>query len=272
MYRLYVDEVGTDALTNLQEDNHRFLSLTGVAMAVTDARDNLEPKLNMIKAELFNHDPDAPLIFHRKDIMGGKGPFQPIRTNPEFRASFDERILEVYRQTPYTVITALIDKLWMARQHHWVQTHPYHYLMGVLTEKYVQFLERKEAIGDIMPESRQKKDTLLQAAYSEVRANGLRYVNKERILARLPGPNLKFRKKSDNIAGLQLADLLAHPSHIFVREKMGHDVARGPFCIQVCDILWASKYDRSPYNGRIKGYGYKHLPDTQRAANAAPMD
>jgi hypothetical protein len=52
------------------------------------------------------------------------------------------------------------------------------------------------------------------------------------------------------------------------RQKMGHDVTRGPFCIQ----LWASKYDRSPYNGRIKGYGYKHLPDTQRAANAAPMD
>lgn len=72
MYRLYVDEVGTDALTNLQEDNHRFLSLTGVAMAVTDARDNLEPKLNMIKAELFNHDPDAPSSSTVKILWVGK--------------------------------------------------------------------------------------------------------------------------------------------------------------------------------------------------------
>jgi Protein of unknown function (DUF3800) len=272
MYRLYVDEVGTDALTNLQLDNHRYLSLTGIAMTVADARDNLEPNLNLIKAEMFNHDPDAPLIFHRKDIMGGKGQFQPIRTEANFRAEFNDRILRVYRQTPYRVITALIDKLWMARQDHWVQTHPYHYLMGILTEKYVQFLERTGAIGDIMPESRQNKDTLLQAAYDEVRANGLAYVPRERIIAVLHGPNLKFRKKSDNIAGLQLSDLLAHPSHMFVREKMGHDVNRGPFCRQVCDILWESKYDRSPYNGKIKGYGYKHLPDTQRAANAAPMD
>jgi Protein of unknown function (DUF3800) len=272
MYRLYVDEVGTDVLTNLQEDNHRYLSLTGIAMQVSDARDNLEPSLNAIKADLFNHDPDAPLIFHRKDIMGGKGAFGPIRTDENFRASFDERILDVYQNAPYKVITALIDKLWMARQDHWVQTHPYHYLMGILTEKYVQFLERRRAIGDIMPESRQNKDTLLQAAYDDVRANGLRYVERERISASLPGSKLKFRKKSDNIAGLQLSDMLAHPSHMFVREKMGHDVNRGPFCRQVCEILWNLKYDRSPYNGKIKGYGYKHLPDTQRAANAAPMD
>lgn len=241
-------------------------------MEVPVARDLLEPNLNHIKAELFGHDPDCPLIFHRSDIMGGKGPFQPIREEAEFRTEFDQRILSVFSDTPYVVITALVDKLWMAKQDHWAQTHPYHYLMGILVEKYVQFLERKDAIGDIMPESRQGKDALLQKAFAELRERGLRYVTKERIISRLRGDNLKFRKKSDNIAGLQLCDLLAHPSHMFVREKMGHDVNRGPFCRLVCDILWVSKYDRSAYNGKIKGYGYKHLPDTQRAANAAPMD
>jgi hypothetical protein len=39
MYRLYVDEVGTDDMTNLEDDNHRYLSLTGVAMEVSHARD-----------------------------------------------------------------------------------------------------------------------------------------------------------------------------------------------------------------------------------------
>jgi hypothetical protein len=271
MYRLYVDEVGTDALTHLEKDKHRFLSLTGVAMKIADARDSLEPRLARLKADLFDHDPDAPLILHRKDIMGGKGKFGRIRTDDEFRSAFDARIFDAFTHEPYSVITALIDKLWMVKQDHWMQTHPYHYLMEILVEKYVQFLERKRSIGDIMPESREGKDGLLQKAYEEVRDRGTRYVVAARIASALRGPRLKFRKKSDNSAGLQLCDLLAHPSHMFVREKMGHEVDRGPFCLRVCDLLWTSKYDRSPYNGRIKGYGYKHLPDTQRAANAAPM-
>lgn len=271
MYRLYVDEVGTDHLTNLSDDKGRYLSLTGVAMTLETVRNELEPAFNLIKSEMFNHDPDAPLILHRKDIMGGNGAFRRIRTDADFRADFDKRIVACFTDTPYVVITALIDKRWMLTQTHWTERHPYHYLMEILVEKFVQFLERKQAIGDIMPESRQGKDAKLQKAYLTVRDRGTQFVSSDRIASRLRGSNLKFRKKSENSAGLQLCDLIAHPSHMFVREKMGHDVQRGPFCQGVCDILWNSKYDRSIYNGRIKGYGYKHLPDTQRAANAAPM-
>ena len=64
----------------------------------------------------------------------------------------------------------------------------------------------------------------------------------------------------DNCAGLQLCDLLAHPSHIYVRKQMGHDVALGPFSTLVSAILESSKYDRSPWNGKVKGYGFKHQP------------
>lgn len=51
MYRLYVDEVGTDDLTHLDDDNNRYLSLTGVAMKITVARDDLGPRLDAIKAK-----------------------------------------------------------------------------------------------------------------------------------------------------------------------------------------------------------------------------
>ena len=69
MYRLYVDEVGTDALTHLDKDKHRFLSLTGVAMKIADARDLLEPAVNRLKAQIYRHDPDTPIILHRKEIL-----------------------------------------------------------------------------------------------------------------------------------------------------------------------------------------------------------
>jgi hypothetical protein len=70
MFRLYVDEVGTASLTHLDQDKHRYLSLTGVAIDIRHAADALEPNMNWIKASVLNHDPDSPIIFHRTDIMG----------------------------------------------------------------------------------------------------------------------------------------------------------------------------------------------------------
>lgn len=259
MYRLYVDEVGTDGLTHLDKDKHRFLSLTGVAMRVDYVRDEFTKNLDWIKAKVFDHDPDAPLVFHRKEILGFKGVYECLR-KPETKALFDKCMLRLFEATDYTVITALIDKQWMLKQKHWSRDHPYHYLMDILVEKFTQFLERKKDIGDIMPESRQDKDALLQSAFDRVRAKGSDFVTAGRIASAIRSKTLKFRSKPDNIAGLQLCDLVAHPSHIFVRSLMKHEVALGPFSTQVSDILRLQKYDRSPWSGKVLGYGIKHLP------------
>ncbi|VVT04765.1 DUF3800 domain-containing protein [Erythrobacter sp. EC-HK427] len=260
MIRLYVDEQGTDTLTNLDQDKHRFLSLTGVALNREYARDNLVPAINSLKGDLFNEDPDEPFSLHRSHILGGNGPFHKIRTDDAFKAQFNQRITDIFVDTDYKVITALIDKQWMVKQWHWERRHPYHYLMEILVEKFAQYLERAGDIGDIMPESRQKKDRLLQSEYARVRAEGTQYVDSARIQSVLRGGSLKFRTKRDNIAGLQLCDLLAHPSHMFVREKMGHNVNRSAFSTMVGNILLNhGKYDRSA-SGKVKGYGYKHLP------------
>lgn len=260
MYRLYIDEVGTDDLGSVEADNERYLSLTGVAMRISEARDNLSPRFATLKADIFDHDPDDPIILHRKKIVKMNGPFGCLK-DAELRARFDSRILLAMGDCDYAVISALIDKRAMMRKIAWTNKEPYHYLMEVLVEKYVQFLERKNAIGDIMPEGRLgKKDERLQAAYIAVRAAGTYYVPRERMRARVPSSHLKFRYKRDNVAGLQLADLLAHPSHMVIRERMGHAVTIGAFCGTVKELLMDRKYDRSPYNGKITGYGMKWLP------------
>jgi hypothetical protein len=168
--------------------------------------------------------------------------------------------MRLIKSSEYAVITALIDKQWMLRQQHWQKTHPYHYLMEILVEKYVRYLEREGSVGDIMPESRGKKDGLLQQAYDETRANGTPWVTKAAIAKALPGARLKCRHKRDNIAGLQLCDLLAHPSHINIRRRMKHAVTPGVFALEVATILEEEKYDRSPATGKVVGYGIKYLP------------
>lgn len=265
MYRLYFDEVGNDGLKNLEKEQNQFLSLTGIAMRVNCARDVLEPALNKIKADIFNHDPDFPVIMHRKEIMGGKGLFRPIREDSAMRALYNAEILKILEECDYSVITVLIDKAWMMRQDHWLEKHPYHYLTKVMVEKYAQFLERKQSIGDIMPESRQGKDLLLQKAYDRVLQEGTDYVSADRLASVLRGKKLKFRKKDANSAGLQLCDMIAYPSHKHTRYEMGHEIELGPFASIIRGILVDHKYDRS-YRGIVREYGYKGMPNTKRAA------
>jgi hypothetical protein len=148
----------------------------------------------------------------------------------------------------------------MLKQQHWKNAHPYHWLMEVLTEKYALFLRDRKSIGDIMPESRgKKKDGLLQTAYSNVRDNGTYYVTPRDFQQQLRASKLKFRTKRDNISGIQLCDMIAHPSHMFCRSCDRHPVELGPCALRVSDILKREKYHRSG-TGRVLGYGMKRFP------------
>lgn len=259
MYRLYVDEVGTDDMGAVENDDHRYLSLTGVAMTLEAARDDLGPKFNWVKSTIFEHDPDNPIIFHRRKIVQRKESFGAL--NDLRKADlFDRAMMKIIRQCDYTVITAIIDKLDASKRERWREKHPYHYLMQILVEKFARFLVRKDSFGDIMPEGRKgKKDAALQEAYETVRTQGNYYFPPEQICYRIPSQKLKFRYKQDNVAGLQLADLLAHPSHMYIRSTRGHPVSLGRYARQVATVLVQSKYDRST-TGKIHGYGIKFLP------------
>ena len=179
---------------------------------------------------------------------------------PETRKAFDEQLLKVFNEADYTVVTALVDKQELSEKHHWERTHPYHVLMEVMVEKYAQLLKRKFSIGDIMPEARSRpQDGALQAEFTHFKGNGTRFAPQALVSERIPSSKLKFRTKKDNVAGLQLCDLLAHPSHYTIRRSMGHEVHEAPFGDKVSQVLVRSKYDRSAY-GKIWGYGAKHIP------------
>jgi len=54
---------------------------------------------------------------------------------------------------------------------------------------------------------------------------------------------LKVKQKSNNLAGLQFADLVAHPSRNEILSEHGHSVTIAPFAAKVVAIL-QGKYDR----------------------------
>lgn len=259
-YRLFLDEVGNDDLEHAADERHRFLSLTGVIMGERYAATTATQRLDAIKARFFNL-PSHQVIFHRKDIMNRSGPFGILR-DEDLCERFDDAVVTYIQDLDFRVMTIVIDKLAMRRMTHWKKMHPYHFLMEILVEKYARFLLDQMSTGDIMPEARKgKMDRALQAAFTEVRKTGTDYMTSAVIAGRIPVPDLKFKSKRDNIAGLQLCDLIAHPSHQFVRRFHGWtQVQFPPFAERVMKFVHPYKYHRRYDDHRIVGFGIKYLP------------
>lgn len=76
---------------------------------------------------------------------------------------------------------------------------------------------------------------------------------------RLTSRQLKVKPKANNIAGLQVADILAHCSYKgALARRMRQELATN-FGGQICQVLEDLKYNKSP-SGKIEGWGRKWLP------------
>ena len=243
-YRVYIDEVGNPDLESSDNPNHRFLSLTGVIMELEYVKEIVHPQMESLKARYFGSHPDEPVILHRKEIMNARAPFDSLR-EPLRRAEFDKQILDLMKSWEYTVISVCIDKKRHKETYTTWRYDPYHYCMAVLLERFVLFLERVNAQGDVMAESRGgKEDKRLKASFNRLWQSGTEFIGSERFQNVLTSRQLKVKPKSVNISGLQLADLLAHPSRNEILQEQGLlDRSIAPFAGLVIEVL-QSKYDQ----------------------------
>jgi hypothetical protein len=158
------------------------------------------------------------------------------------------------------VITAVIDKLEHCERYHLWQYHPYHYCQAVLVERYVASLAAVGKTGDVLAESRGTRDDReLSAAYQSIYSSGSGAVPKDLFEKHLTSKELKLKRKVDNIAGLQVADLIAHPSFKATLARRNGQELPSDFGGQIAKILEEDKYRCSP-EGKIEGWGRKWLP------------
>jgi len=243
-YRIYIDEVGNPDLESSDNPNHRFLSLTGVILDLMHVQNVVHPQLTEIKARYFHSHPDEPVIFHRKEMVNFKAPFECLRED-RIRAQFDRELLTLMESWEYTVISVCLDKKKHKETYTTWRYDSYHYCLAVLLERFVFFLGRVGSQGDVMAESRGgKEDMRLKRAYGKLWENGTDYVDPQQIQKALTSKQLKIKLKANNISGLQLADLLAHPSRDEILEEQRLlEKQIGPFGKEVIRIL-QRKYDR----------------------------
>ena len=244
-YRIYIDEVGNSDLESSDNPNHRFLSLTGVIIELGYVEQVLHPDMETIKTRFFDHHPDDPVIFHRKEILNTKPPFQVLKEDA-VRDEFDSMILSKLSSWNYQVISVCVDKKKHKETYTAWRYDPYHYCMAVLIERFVFFLDSKEAVGDVLAESRGgKEDKRLKDSFYNLYTNGTDFLDADRIQDRLTSCRLKIKSKANNIAGLQLADLVAHPSRDEILHEKGLlEKPLGPFGQKIMKILQGKYYQK----------------------------
>jgi hypothetical protein len=126
-----------------------------------------------------------------------------------------------------------------------------------MLERYCGFLSFHGATGDVMAESRGgKKDALLKQAYSELYNYGSYYRRPPFFQKVLTSKEIKLKPKIANIAGLQLADLLACPlkKELLRKEKCISSTCSSDFEINLCRNV-ARKFNRRFLTGQVSGYG-----------------
>ena len=247
---MYIDESGDHTYSEAK----RYLCLTGIIFENQNYRDVFHPALDAFKQKHFPHNPDEPVILHRREIIDRKGRFGVLRDEAK-RQEFNKDLLRFLEDHKFRVISVVIDKHAHQKKYSY-PSHPYHYCLLALLERYCELMNTYNVHGDVVAEARGgKEDMKLKEAYRNLYETGSYYHPANFFQTSLTSKEIKIKPKSANIAGLQLADLLAHPCKVEILFDNGHQREwDGEFEKKVCESI-QKKYNKNDKTGRIKGYG-----------------
>jgi hypothetical protein len=253
--RLYIDESGDHAFNrwgNVTVEN-RYLCLVGVMFPLDGP---IHDGLEALKRRHFpRHHPEEPYCFHRRELIDAKYPFHALR-DPAARERFDRDMLAFLASHQYIVIGVVLDKKAHDERWHKQSAHPYNFCLHLLLERYVGRLLHRGHRGDVMVEARGgREDKILRAEYSKLYAGGTQFQPASQFQRALTSKELKIKTKTSNVAGLQIADLIARDVML---EILSHRNVPCPkptaFGRRLREIL-VEKYNRRLGDGRIDGYG-----------------
>lgn len=253
-FRLYIDESGDHTFNRVDEDAHRYLAVLGVWFRQGKPYLDFVRELQELKDRIFGPRPDDPVIFHREDIVNRRGPFWRLN-QPEIAKEFGDGILKLVSEGRFRVCCIVIDKQTHQEKTYRSLFHPYHYCLAALLDRYVGLLARSAYRGDVLAESRGgAEDRQLKEAFKRFYHAGTRFHPPDKLQRVLTSREIKLKKKTHCIAGLELADILANPvrrgvicehSDLPLPEDFGTDLYQAV----------APKFNRHLFDGRVWGYG-----------------
>lgn len=201
-YVVYVDESGDHSLASINPEFPVFV----LALCVIHKRHYAEkiiPAVEKLKFNYFGHD---SVVLHEHDIRKQKGDFAFLSHLPR-RLEFVGQLSSIMEASNFILIACVVDKARMSKSEG-ASTNPYHIALDICLESLRGFLAEKKQDHlqtHVVVECRGKKeDRELELEFRRI-CDGNNPGNRQ-----LPF-DVVFADKKTNLAGLQLADLVARP-------------------------------------------------------------
>lgn len=210
---LFLDESGSHNLTVI-DPHYPVFVLGGVLIERQYAESVVEGKVRAFKRDVFG---DENLILHTADMTRNRNGFERMQ-DASFRERCYERLNQLMRELDYRVIACVIKKDGHLARYGVSALDPYMFSLEILVERFAHEIGRQKMGGEIVAECRSPElDKELELAWENLRVQGSRFLSATEIRNRISG--VRVRPKRENIAGLQLADLVVSPIGRFVLGK-----------------------------------------------------
>lgn len=202
----FFDECGDHSLTKLNTEFPVFALCTVVVEREAYAN-VIVPAMAAFKLRYFAHE---GVNLHSRDIRKAEGPFAILK-NEGVRDKFMEDLTNVIRSLPFTLFVTVIHKKDLRAKYGERARNPYDVALEYSFERILHFMEAsKQTALPVIAEARGKReDNELRASFYHLMTEGTYYNDAQRF-QKLTCP-IEFRRKHENIAGVQLADLCAYP-------------------------------------------------------------
>lgn len=211
-YVLYLDETSTH--TN---NSQRVFSVAGVIIKKADIPQS-EAGLNAIKNIVWAGEPNpSSIVLHEKDVKDAhlknrhlvKPHYRRFKNNQNRQQLYDE-MRKLFNTGLFTIVGACVveDEL-KSHYHADITTDQYLIAMQILIENFCHFLQVNNGIGEIILESRESQDKIVRMHFSQIMALGTMYITPYAVQERIS--SIRFVEKTQNLAGLQIADFVPNP-------------------------------------------------------------
>lgn len=210
---MYLDESGDHNLSVI-DPRYPVFVLGGIIVEQGYAEEVMASLVQQFKMDLFGR---VDVILHTADVTRNTNGFERMK-EPAFRQEFYDRLNALMQTLQYQVVACAIKKDIHLARHGLAALDPYLLGLRVLVERFCFEVGNQPGGGVLVAEKRNSTlDHELDLAWLELRISGTRFLPAAKIERRIAG--LTTRHKRENIAGLQLADLVVSPIGRFVLGK-----------------------------------------------------
>lgn len=254
MYTLYLDESGDWGYPNFHP-RRPILCMCGCIVEDNYYSREMIPPIKGLKRKIFRKD----VVLHRYKIQSRKGDFSILKTQENVDAFIREFSQHVAGLDIKILLSAInkadyYNTYGSKRVDAYLPEDVYSIIFTFAIERFVLFLREDRANGRIIAESRGKKeDQTIQYWYSLILHNGTQFIRDWQFRDVLPNA-IEFRKKEDNIEGLQLSDWIASPMSKMIEYPNGRKDKYGEWELYK-NKIWLGK--NAPARGQV---GFKVFP------------